>query len=271
MAALEVRHIDVLKTSCTSCGHWVQSGPRIKAFCWLAPSCKSPSWDVFRIALSPILLHGRTQSCERVNKSSKVTKCLSGSRYFHHSKNSQPVEIWELKRSKHRHHWITNNMNMMITFLRCENCIELCKFRNDWFEVLAGLTLLSSKLPRLRGDSEESAEQYWGLVWIRRKSPVALTIVKRWRRGRRPEFAAAEVAGAQVGGLEHLGRRHLVSGRPQVARLEQVAWLRAHLRGAKVQGGRGSWSQFCGCAGAEVLVVLETSLEERVRWVVVVV
>ena len=44
-----------------------------------------------------------------------------------------------------------NNMNMMITFLRCENCIELCKFRNDWFEVLAGLTLLSSKLPRLGG------------------------------------------------------------------------------------------------------------------------
>ena len=48
-------------------------------------------------------------------------------------------------------HWIINNMNMMITFLRCENCIELCKFRNDWFEVLAGLTLLSSKLPRLEG------------------------------------------------------------------------------------------------------------------------
>ena len=42
-------------------------------------------------------------------------------------------------------------MSMMITFLRCENCIELCKFRNDWFEVLAGLTLLSSKLPRLGG------------------------------------------------------------------------------------------------------------------------
>ena len=42
-------------------------------------------------------------------------------------------------------------MTMMTTFLRCENCIELCKFRNDWFEVLTGLTLLSSKLPRLGG------------------------------------------------------------------------------------------------------------------------
>ena len=36
-----------------------------------------------------------------------------------------------------------------ITFLRWENCIQLCRLRKDWFEVLAGL-LLSSKLPRLR-------------------------------------------------------------------------------------------------------------------------
>ena len=36
------------------------------------------------------------------------------------------------------------------TFLRWENCIQLCRLRKDWLEVLPGLLLLSSKLPRLR-------------------------------------------------------------------------------------------------------------------------
>ena len=36
-----------------------------------------------------------------------------------------------------------------VTFLRWENCMQLCRLRKDWLEVLAGL-LLSSKLPRLR-------------------------------------------------------------------------------------------------------------------------
>ena len=39
---------------------------------------------------------------------------------------------------------------MMVTFLRWENCMQLCRLRKDWLEVLPGLLPPSSKLPLLR-------------------------------------------------------------------------------------------------------------------------
>ena len=38
---------------------------------------------------------------------------------------------------------------MMVTFLRWENCMQLCRLRKDWLEALPGLLPPSSKLPRL--------------------------------------------------------------------------------------------------------------------------
>ena len=57
-----------------------------------------------------------------------------------------------------------------ITFLRCENCMQLWRLRKDWLEALPGLRSPSSKLPRLRS-IRKKVEMVMVMVRMSYKNP----------------------------------------------------------------------------------------------------
>ena len=83
--------------------------------------------------------------------------------------------------------------------------------------------------------------------------PVSLTVVKRRRRGRGPEFAAAEVAGAQIWSLEQI-LTHLARSLEQVA---SFCSTNSKLRSStQIQVGSSSSSRFWR-RSSKISIILE--------------